>query len=235
MFAPDSLVSFRHATFEQIASLEFQKVDFTDVSLDGAVAGPPDVVAAFSSATTSNTFDVFLSHSSEDKDTFVRPLVAALRTMGQRVWYDEQGISIGGSLRQSIDAGLARSHYGVVIFSPSFFARPWTQYELDAFVAAPGRVLPIWFNVGRDDVAKHSKDWADILALKAQDYPIDRLAAALVKAMKPSEHVGALETEKKQLQAELRKLRDENRRLRLENQSLQVGTPTFVSAAASAD
>jgi len=34
-------------------------------------------------------WDVFISHASEDKDAFVRPLALALCNLGVRVWYDE--------------------------------------------------------------------------------------------------------------------------------------------------
>jgi len=34
-------------------------------------------------------WDVFISHASEDKDSFVRRLAIALERVGLRVWYDE--------------------------------------------------------------------------------------------------------------------------------------------------
>lgn len=43
--------------------------------------------------------DVFISHASEDKDDFVRPLANALITEGLDVWYDEMALRIGDSLR----------------------------------------------------------------------------------------------------------------------------------------
>src|SRR5262249_18319996 len=57
-------------------------------------------------------YDVFISHASEDKDAFVRPLAKALRSAGIRVWYDEFTLKWGASLRESIDRGLATSRYG---------------------------------------------------------------------------------------------------------------------------
>jgi hypothetical protein len=59
-------------------------------------------------------WDVFISHASEDKDTFVRPLAAALGSVGLRIWYDEQTLVLGDSLRRKIDQGLLRSRHGVV-------------------------------------------------------------------------------------------------------------------------
>ena len=34
-------------------------------------------------------YDLFVSHASEDKETFVRPLVEALEAEHLSVWYDE--------------------------------------------------------------------------------------------------------------------------------------------------
>jgi hypothetical protein len=62
----------------------------------------------------SETFDVFISHASEDKDVFVRPLAEALRNAGIKVWYDEFTLQWGASLRETIDRGLATSRYGLV-------------------------------------------------------------------------------------------------------------------------
>lgn len=52
--------------------------------------------------------DVFISHTSEDKEDFVEPLVNALREAGLNVWYDRFELKLGDSLRAKIDQGLAR-------------------------------------------------------------------------------------------------------------------------------
>ena len=54
----------------------------------------------------SETYDVFISHASEDKALFVRPLAKALQQAGLKVWYDEFTLKLGDSLRESIDRGL---------------------------------------------------------------------------------------------------------------------------------
>ena len=69
------------------------------------------------------TFDVFISHASEDKDAIVRPLAIALQQHGLEVWYDEFELRIGDSLRRKIDKGLAHSRFGVVVLSQYFFAK----------------------------------------------------------------------------------------------------------------
>jgi hypothetical protein len=51
------------------------------------------------------------------------------------VWLDDCELTLGDSLRRSIDQGLAQSRFGVVILSPNFFAKEWPQKELDALVS----------------------------------------------------------------------------------------------------
>ena len=102
--------------------------------------------------------DVFIAHASEDKEAVARPLANRLRERGYRVWYDEFQLKVGMSLRRSIDKGLVGSRFGVVILSPSFFAKEWPQRELDGLVARetsgePGRILPVWHEVDHDAVA----------------------------------------------------------------------------------
>ena len=80
-------------------------------------------------------YDVFISHASEDKESFVRGLAAELTRLGLRVWFDEWTLRLGDSLRRKIDEGLRASSYGVVVVSPSFFTKHWPQAELDALFA----------------------------------------------------------------------------------------------------
>ena len=54
-------------------------------------------------ASPSPEFDVFISHASEDKATFVEPLVSYLVQHGLKVWYDAFTLKLGDRLRQSID------------------------------------------------------------------------------------------------------------------------------------
>lgn len=114
-------------------------------------------------------YDVFICHASEDKDEVARPLADALARMGRTVWLDELQLRIGDSLRQKIDEGVRNSRFGVVILSPAFFRKRWTQWELDGLVQrelATGSVvvLPVWHGLEHDEVAAHSPSLAGKLA-----------------------------------------------------------------------
>jgi hypothetical protein len=119
-------------------------------------------------AAVSREWDVFISHATEDKDEVVRPLAEALQGLGLRVWYDEYELRIGDSLRRKIDDGLIHSQFGVVVLSPAFFAKNWPQYELDGLVtremSGQQVILPLWHNLTKTEVMKHSPSLADKVA-----------------------------------------------------------------------
>lgn len=75
-------------------------------------------------------WDAFISHASEDKQDFVRALADKLTDMGVTVWYDEFTLEVGDSLSGSIDNGLSKSEYGIVVLSKKFFEKGWTKKEL---------------------------------------------------------------------------------------------------------
>lgn len=79
---------------------------------------------------------IFLFPMSEDKFEVARPLANILSTKGMKVWLDESELFVGDSLRAKIDEGLARSQFGIVILSPSFFSKHWAQAELDGLRSA---------------------------------------------------------------------------------------------------
>ena len=128
-------------------------------------------------------YDVFVSHASEDKDTVVRPLAHALQSAGLRVWFDEFALHIGDSLRQKIDHGLATSRFGVVVLSHNFFAKGWTNYELDGMVtkAVTGEqvLLPVWHNVSKSEVMRYSPSLADKLARSTATHTVEEIAAEI--------------------------------------------------------
>lgn len=132
-------------------------------------------------------YDVFVSHASEDKEEFVRPLAEQLRQLGFRVWYDEFSLKVGDNLRRSIDNGLANSRYGLVVFSGAFFAKQWPQYELDGLVMREMNghkvILPIWHKVSKDEVLSYSPSLAGILALNSSMYSIEEIAAKLAEVL----------------------------------------------------
>ena len=126
------------------------------------------------------TWDVFISHASEDKASVAEPLAAALQAVGVTVWLDAVELMIGDSLRRKIDQGIRSSRFSTVIVSDTFFAKGWTQYELDGIVsmtvAGKQALLPIWHNVTSEQVLAHSPSLADKVARSTATHTIEEIA-----------------------------------------------------------
>lgn len=89
------------------------------------------------------------------------------------MWYDAFALKVGDSLMSSIDLGLRKSKFGVVILSAAFFRKDWPQRELHALAqkqsASQKVILPVWHNVTVEDVRDHFLLLADVVALKWSD------------------------------------------------------------------
>ena len=134
-------------------------------------------------------WDVFISHASEDKEDFVRPLANALTKFGAKVWYDELALKIGDSLGRSIDNGLSRSSFGIIVISPHFLEKQWPEYELRGLVAREmegGKViLPVWHNVTKSQVLEYSPPLADKKALSTSNSSVEKIAISLLEIIRP--------------------------------------------------
>jgi hypothetical protein len=117
---------------------------------------------------TTKCWDVFISHASEDKDAVALPLAKALEGASVKVWLDQEQLRIGDSLRASIDEGLSKSRFGVVIISGAFLGKQWPARELNALMALEEDghkvILPVWHGVTKSKIAEHSPILADRLA-----------------------------------------------------------------------
>ncbi len=143
---------------------------------------PPQVAGG------NESFDVFISHASEDKDSIVRSLAHALTTLELKVWYDEFTLRIGDSLRQKIDRGLANSRVGLVVLSPAFIAKGWTNYELDGIVtrtvSGDQILLPIWHNITKQQVIDFSPSLADKVARSTATHTVEEIAEEIAELLK---------------------------------------------------
>lgn len=127
--------------------------------------------------------DVFISHASEDKDEIARPLAEALQARGVSIWFDELSISWGQPIHRAIERGIANTAFGLVIVSPSFMEKQWTQAELDALYGRQmgrpgghGLILPLWHRVTADDVQRRLPMIAALKALNTGVSNIEEIA-----------------------------------------------------------
>ena len=73
-------------------------------------------------------YDVFLSHSSKDKE-IVRNLAEKLKADGVKVWFDEWSIELGDSIPSKIEEGLEQSRILILAMSANAFGSDWVSLE----------------------------------------------------------------------------------------------------------
>ena len=116
-------------------------------------------------------WDIFVSYASEDRVTFVRDLIRALRKRGLRVWWDRfnlRELSVRSDeqlLESSIHDGLEGSRSAVVVLSRYFVTKYWPLRELQQILEQDEemrginqglrRIAPVLLNVSRDEVKQH--------------------------------------------------------------------------------
>lgn len=166
-------------------SLQYQRLITQELILQKQIARQAE--RTYEAHQPNAEFDVFISHASEDKDDFVRPLAVKLTEIGLKVWYDESTLKVGDSLRQKIDQGLSRSRYGIVVLSSAFFVKNWPQYELNGMVAREmeGRkvILPIWHKVSKSEVLSFSPTLADKVAINSSISSMEEIANQILEVV----------------------------------------------------
>lgn len=168
------LNNFRQAYEDRISELEAQSML--------KIVDTPVLSSVFESH---EEYDAFISHAWEDKKGFVDTLVAEMENAGLTVWYDTTKVGWGDSLRKSIDEGLKKSKFGIIVLSPNYIAegKYWTKAELDGLFQLESingkTILPIWYNLNKEDVINFSPIIADRKAIKTADMTPREIALEL--------------------------------------------------------
>lgn len=135
-----------------------------------------------------NSVKVFISHASEDKEAIAKPLAQALRRVGVNIWYDEYSLQLGDSLTRSIEAGLAECDYGIVIISPNFLSKEWTERELAGLSAKQTYnnkvILPILHNLTHKELKEKKPILSDLLSIQS-DVPLSELVSKILEIVSP--------------------------------------------------
>ena len=134
-----------------------------------------------------DAYDVFISHASEDKETFVDGLVDELMKRGVNVWYDRKILTWGKSIRQNIDYGLRQSKFAIIVLSEHYIQKYWTQKEFNALFSLGSQlgdfILPIWHNITPERANEFSPMLSDAIALKSSDYTQAEIADLFVEKL----------------------------------------------------
>lgn len=134
-------------------------------------------------------YDFFISHASEDKEKFVRPLAEKLILLGYKVWYDEHSLKLGDSLLSGISDGIKNSKYGVIVLSKNFFIKTWTRKELEALINKEvlfekNIILPVWLDISAQEIYDFSPLLSDKIAIKTSYTDIDSVISKIKEKTK---------------------------------------------------
>ena len=108
---------------------------------------------------SSPSFDVFICHSSTDKDTIVIPIVQACKELGISCWFDADEIQWGDDIPVRIGEGLSQSRFVLVVISPESISRGWPIKEIsvaieDEVSSGMIKVLPLFVGDREDLISK---------------------------------------------------------------------------------
>ncbi|HEY5022579.1 MAG TPA: toll/interleukin-1 receptor domain-containing protein, partial [Gemmatimonadaceae bacterium] len=153
-----------------------------------AVATGPTVVPAATDATYK--YDVFVSHASEDTEGFVEPLVGELKRCGVSSWYDRERISHGDSIIRRMNEGLRNSRCGVIVASPDYFGKMFTEPELDALLMRvladeQRKVIAVLYRMGQRELAEANPILATHIYIDAAQYHPVEIARFIQAAVSP--------------------------------------------------
>lgn len=134
-------------------------------------------------------YDIFISHSSDDKTEFAAELVEILLGMDTKVWYADFQLKPGDSLSKAIEQGLMNSRFGAIVLSKSFLKKKWTEYEFRTLLTLEmygiNKIIPIWLNVSKRELLNYCPIILDKLAIDATNKKVGQVAYELLKIVNP--------------------------------------------------
>lgn len=82
--------------------------------------------------TEKKTFDIFICHAEEDKESIASPIAAALGNRKITYWIDVENVLWGDNIVMNINHAIQNSLFVLVIVSDSFLNKLWAKAEFSA-------------------------------------------------------------------------------------------------------
>ena len=136
----------------------------------------------------SKEYDVFISHATKDKVSYVNELYLTLRKLGVRIFYDSEEISWGDNWKQVILDGTEKSEFAIIVISENFFGREWTERELGEFFQRQNSshqkiVLPLLYNITREDLLAQYPFLEEIQYISSEDHSVEEICILFAKEL----------------------------------------------------
>ena len=124
-----------------------------------------------------SAYDLFLSYSSNDRQTIIEPLYHELKDEGFTPWFDIKEIKWGDSIVQKMQDGIANTKIIIFFISESYLKKPWTLKELRSIVAMQQIsdsqiIFPILLGITEKELIQSVPFLADIKYLKIENYNV---------------------------------------------------------------
>lgn len=117
-------------------------------------------------------YHLFVSYASED-EAYATELAKSLRYLGLKIWFAPLSLKIGCKLLDSINAGLLTSEYGLLLISPTYVAKRWTNYELDLLhrqhIERDKKLFPLWHEVEKAQIDQWNPGLSGIVAMTSAE------------------------------------------------------------------
>lgn len=133
-------------------------------------------------------YDVFLSHATADKTDYVLPLYDEIRKLGINIFYDTDSIDWGDTLKTTIEKGLSNCEFGIIVISPNFLGREWTEKELTDLLERENEtgqkvILPILHSMSIDDLKATYPEVAEKRILESSRFSHEKIIIQLAKVL----------------------------------------------------
>lgn len=133
-------------------------------------------------------YDVFISHASKDKLSYVDGLYSTVKKLGIQIFYDSEEISWGDNFKDQIFKGTDSSEFAIIVISENFFDREWTNSELQKFLTRQNEsgqkiILPLLYNITIDRFKERYPELQDIQCIEASQYDEKMVAILLAKEL----------------------------------------------------
>ena len=126
-------------------------------------------------------YDIFLSHSREQKKDIAIPLAEELMGVGFHVWIDKRYIQFGSQIYSNIEAAIDNSYLGVVIASGEFIKKDWPMYELKRLYEKDiESILLILYSIDIDDISTEFPALHSIAYERWDPHDMTRIVARVV-------------------------------------------------------
>lgn len=131
-------------------------------------------------------YDVFISHASKDKLSYVDKLAQAIKNEGLEMFYDADSIEWGDNISEKIETALSNCLLAVVVISKHYFGRQWTEHEIRTLLKRQSEeheklVMPILYGVTKKQLVSHYPELNDIQFKYSKNCKCDEMASILKK------------------------------------------------------